>query len=579
MLKNNIILFILLGILFLLPLSCGKQQEHPILKIGLHEEPKTLNIWLASDANSKRILSLIYQPLYLRDPETLDLIPWLAAGPAEFHPETISYTVRLRPARWSDGSEVTSKDVAFTGNLINEFKIPRHYSVWKFIKKVETPDKHTVIFYLIKPKAIFQDRILTTRIVQKKEWSQVVETAKKKKKPLRFLLNYKMDNPVGCGPFVLMEWQKGTYLHLKKNTYFLGKNKRINGRLLGPYIDDILFKNYGTSDIAVLALKKGTIDMFWWGIQPGYLKNLQQNKEIKVFFNKKSALYFMGFNVRKKPFDDVNLRRAIAFLIDKDFIISRILQGYGTRMDSIVPPVNHYWFCPDADCYGKGLNRKKRIIKAYHILRNAGYTWEVPPVDHSGQVVPGKGIRTPDGKLMGKFEILTPPADYDPLRAMSGLMIQEWLRAMGMPVFSKPMAFGALLEKVKGQHKFDAFVLGYGSLSLDPDYLRNFFYSANDKPRGWNMSGYKNKKFDQLADQSASEMNPEKRQKLIWQMQKILMADVPYIPLYDPTLIEAVRKDTFSGWVNMVDGIGNIWSFCQVKPVSKWKSENSSLKD
>lgn len=141
------------------------------------------------------------------------------------------------------------------------------------------------------------------------------------------------------------------------------------------------------------------------------------------------------------------------------------------------------------------------------------------------------------------------------------------------------MAFGALLEKVKGQHKFDAFVLGYGSLSLDPDYLRNFFYSANDKPRGWNMSGYKNKKFDQLADQSASEMNPEKRQKLIWQMQKILMADVPYIPLYDPTLIEAVRKDTFSGWVNMVDGIGNIWSFCQVKPVSKWKSENSSLKD
>ena len=537
-----------------------------MLKIGLHEEPKTLNIWLASDANSKRILSLIYQPLYLRDPETLELIPWLAADPAEFHPETISYTVRLRPARWSDGSEVTSKDVAFTGNLIKEFKVPRHYSVWKFIKKVGTPDKHTAIFYLTEPKAIFQDRILTTRIVQKKEWSRVIETAKKQKKPLRFLLNYKMDNPVGCGPFVLIEWHKGAYLHLKKNTYFFGQNRRINGRLLGPYIDDILFKTYGTSDIAILALKKGSIDMFWWGIQPGYLKNLQQNKEIKVFFNKKSALYFMGFNVRKKPFDDVNLRRGIAVLIDKDFIISRILQGYGNRMDSIVPPVNPYWFCPDVDCYGKGLSRKERIIKAYHILRNAGYTWEVPPVDHSGQAVPGKGIRTPDGHLMEPFEILTPPADYDPLRAMSGLMIQEWLRAMGMPAFSKPMAFGALLEQIKGRHKFDAFVLGYGSLSLDPDYLRNFFYSANDKPRGWNMSGYKNEYFDQLADQSASEMNPEKRKKLIWKMQQILMADVPYIPLYDPTLIEAVRKDTFSGWVNMVDGIGNIWSFCEVKP-------------
>ena len=170
---------------------------------------------------------------------------------------------------------------------------------------------------------------------------------------------------------------------------------------------------------------------------------------------------------------------------------------------------------------------------------------------------------------MEPFEILTPPADYDPLRAMSGLMIQEWLRAIGMPAFSKPMAFGALLEQVKGRHEFDAFVLGYGRLSLDPDYLRNFFLSSNDKPRGWNMSGYKNKYFDQLANQSASEMNPEIRRDLIWKMQKIIMADVPYIPLYDPKLIEAVRNDTFRGWVNMLDGIGNIWSFCQVKPVSR----------
>ena len=569
MLKSKIIWFIPAIIFFLLPLSCAEQRSDPILKIGLHEEPKTLNIWLASDANSKRILSLIYQPLYLHAPDTLDLIPWLAADQPEFHPDTISYTVRLKQAKWSDGSEVTSADVAFTANLIKEFKMPRHYSQWKFIKKIETPDNHTVIFYLSRPEAIFRERTLTTTIVQEKEWSQIAENAKKQKKPLRFLLNHKIDNPVGCGPFVLTEWQKGAYVHLKQSPYFFGKNRRIDRQMIGPYIDDILFKIYGTSDVAVLALKKGSIDMFWWGLQPGYLKNLQQHKGIKVLFNKKSALYFMGFNVRKKPFEDVNLRRAIAVLINKDFIISRILQGYGTRMDSIVPPGNKYWFCPDVDLYGKGLDRKERIKKAYHILRNAGYTWVVPPVDNNGHVVSGEGIRTPDGRLMEPFEILTPPADYDPLRAMSGLMIQEWLRAIGMPAFSKPMAFGALLEQVKGRHEFDAFVLGYGRLSLDPDYLRNFFLSSNDKPRGWNMSGYKNRYFDQLANQSASEMNREIRKDLIWKMQKIIMADVPYIPLYDPKLIEAVRNDTFRGWVNMLDGIGNIWSFCQVKPVSR----------
>ena len=566
--KCKIISLIHIVIVLLLTVSCSNPRRHSFLKIGLHEEPKTLNIWLASDANSNRIISLIYQPLYLHDPTTFALIPWLAANQPEFHPDTVSYTVRLRPAKWSDGSEMTSEDVAFTANLIKEFKIPRHYSSWKFIKKIETPDKYTVTFYLSRPETTFNDRTLTTMIVQKKKWSQVAENAKKQATPLRFLLDYKIDTPIGCGPFVLKEWKRGDYLHLTKNPYFFGKNKRINGRQLGPYIDDILFKIYGTSDVAILALKKGKIDMFWWEIQPGYIKDLRGQKNIQLFFNQKNAVYFMGFNVRKKPFDDVHLRRAIAVLINKRFIISRILQGYGTRMDSMVPPANKYWFCPDVPSYGEGLTRNDRIKKAYQILRSAGYTWEVPPVDINGGVVPGEGIRTPDGRLMEKFTILTPPADYDPLRAMSGLMIQEWLREMGMPAFSKPMAFGALLEQVKGQHDFDAFVLGYGRLSLDPDYLRNFFYSSNDKPRGWNMSGYKNKLFDELADKSVCEMNPENRKKLIWKMQQIIMTDVPYIPLYDPTLIEAVRKDTFSGWVSMVDGIGNIWSFCQVKPNS-----------
>jgi peptide/nickel transport system substrate-binding protein len=255
----------------------------------------------------------------------------------------------------------------------------------------------------------------------------------------------------------------------------------------------------------------------------------------------------------------------VAVLVDKEFIISRILQKYGTRMDSIVPSGNQYWFCSDVSRYGEGMDRNERIKKAYHILHTAGYTWEIPPVDESGRVVPGKGIRMPDGQPMKKITILTPPADYDPHRAMSGMMIQEWLKVLGIRAVSRPMAFGALLDQVKGRHEFDAFILGYGRLSMDPDYLRNFFHSANNKQRGWNMSGYNNPEFDRIAEKSASEMNQELRQKLIFEMQKIIMADVPYLPIYNPALLEAVRTDTFSGWVETLDGIGNTWSFCLVK--------------
>ena len=552
--------------LLLTVLSCGEKKDARFLKIGLPEEPRTLNIWLASDANSKKILSLIYQPLYLRDPETLSLIPWLAAGEPQYDPATISYTVRLKPAKWSDGSEVTSIDVAFTASLIKEFRVPRYYSAWKFIKKIETPDNRTVRFYLEEPKAIFLTRTLTSSIVSKKEWAAISQGARTQQKPLKALINHKIETPVGCGPFVLKKWQRGTYVHLQKNRYFFGLHQDIGGRILGPYVNDLLFKVYGTADVAVLALKKGDIDMFLWGIQPGYIDDLKQQKDIQIFYSKKSAVYFMGFNLRSLPFSDVSLRRAIAVLVDKEFIISRILQKYGTRMDSIVPPGNRYWFCSDVSRYGEGMDRDDRIKTAYDILQKAGYTWEEPPVDGSGRVVLGKGIRLPNGQLMKKFTILTPPADYDPHRAMSGMMIQEWLKALGMPVLSRPMAFGALLTQVKGRHEFDAFILGYGRLSLDPDYLRNFFHSANDKQRGWNMSGYKNPEFDRIAEKSASEMNREQRKKLIFKMQKIIMADVPYIPIYNPALIEAVRKDTFRGWVETLDGIGNLWSFCLVKP-------------
>jgi len=327
-------------VLLVLGLSGTQSNAASYLKIGLPEEPRTLNIWLASDRSSHQILAQIYQPLYRPDPDTLKLIPWLAEGEPEFAAETLSYTVKIKPSKWSDGSEVTSEDVAFTGRLINDFRIPRYVSRWDFIKKIETPDKHTVRFYLKEPKSIFLSRTLTTSIVQKKEWIKIVETARGSEKPLSALLNHKIEKPVGTGPFVLKEWNQGAYLFLQKNKQFFGAGREIGGQKLGPYIDGIIFKFYANSDAAILALKKGSIDMFWWSIQAGYLQNLRRQKDIQIFSNEKSGLYYLGFNVRKPPFNDVNLRHAVATLIDKDFIVSRILHGLATKMICMAPPGN-----------------------------------------------------------------------------------------------------------------------------------------------------------------------------------------------------------------------------------------------
>ncbi|MBW1786189.1 MAG: ABC transporter substrate-binding protein [Deltaproteobacteria bacterium] len=547
--------------------ECGSRAwAGAVVKIGVLEEPRTLNIWLASDAWSTKVLNRVYHSLYIRHPETLKLIPWLAESPPAFDEAKLAYTIRLRDATWSDGSPLTAEDVAFTGNVIKEFKVPRFYSNWRFIKHIEILDRHTVRIVLEEPKAIFLSRTLTTPIVQKKEWEPVVKEARRAENPLGRLLNREVLYPVGTGPFTIEQRKQGAFLFLRKNEHFFGKGKEIAGYRLGPHIDGIILKIFGTPDAAVMAIRKGAIDMFWWGIQPGYLEELQTDRNIRIFSSEKSGLYYLGFNLREKPFDDLAFRRAVAFLVDREFIIKRILQGYAEHMDSIVPPGNAFWHAPDMPSYGSGLTRDQRIREAAAILESAGYAWEEPPVDEKGEVGKCSRLITPDGRPMKKLTIFTPPADYDPLRAMTGIMIQEWLKMVGIPASARAMAFSSLTHYVKARRQFDMFVLGYGNLSLDPDYLRNFFHSANDKPRGWNTSGYHNPEFDRLADASSRAMDMDRRRELIFEMQRIIMGEVPFFPLYNPKLIEAVREDTFTGWVQMLGGIGNTWSLCRLKP-------------
>ncbi|MCA1784834.1 MAG: ABC transporter substrate-binding protein, partial [Desulfobacteraceae bacterium] len=410
-------------------------------------------------------------------------------------------------------------------------------------------------------------RIMTAPMVSKKEWEQVAKDALATEKPLRTLQDYQVEKPLGTGPFILHEYQKGAYIHMTKNPYFFGQGKTIGGLELGPYVDNLLFNIYGTSDVAILALKKGDIDYYWWDVQPGYIKDLEENTGIELHFNKKSALYYLGFNLRRPPFNDKILRQAVATVIDKQFILDRILQDHGNPMHSIVPSGNHFWYNPDVRRYGDGMDPDQRIIAAWQMLTDAGYSWKVPPVNADGTLVKPSDIILPSGEAMAKFVILTPPADYDPKRAFAGTMIQEWLRQLGIPAFARPMSFNSLLETVKGKHDFDAFVLGYGKLDLDPDYLGSFFSSENDNPRDWNMSGYRNPEFDKLAEEQRLAVDVEERKQMIFKMQEILLEDVPYYPLYNPHIIEATVNKRFTGWVEKVDGIGSIWSLCMVKPV------------
>lgn len=583
---------ILLAVMAGLFLGEGRAASGAILKVGLMEEPKTLNVLGATDIWASKVLLLCYQRLYYREPTGQRLIPWLASDEPVWDSEAKAVTFHLREAQWDDGSPFTSEDVAFTAYVFTRFRIPAYWNNWNFVEKVEVPDPRTVRIILKRPMATLWERTLTSLVLQKAKWKGIVERAEKLledgiknhqgagksqeeayvaalSKPLELLTSHPVLRPESLGPFVLQEWQRGAYIHLKRNERFFGLNKTIDGHQLGPYVEGVIFKIYANTDTAILAIKKGDIDYWWWGIESGYLEDLKGDPKIKIFSSLKGGFRYLGFNLRRSPMSDLAFRQAVSLLVDKDFVIQRILHGHGCRLDTVIPPDN-IRYCLQGASFGEArLSWSQRVEEAKKLLKDAGYSWEVEPI--GGQVVgqfsqKGQGFKLPNGNPVVSLSLLTPPADYDAQRAQTGNMIQQWLRDFGIPVNWRPMAFSAMTKKVESERDFDMFVSGWGALGQDPDYLRSFFHSKADTPGGKNSCGYRNEEFDRLADLQAQTMDFGQRQALVFKLQEILMRDIPYIPLYVPLNLEAVRSDRFEGWVEMQGGIGNLWSFLKVKP-------------
>jgi ABC-type transport system substrate-binding protein len=567
-----------------------------LLKIGLLEEPKSLNLFAASkDIWASKVLLFCYQRLYYRDPDGENLVPWLAQDEPVWDETAKTVTFHVREAKWDDGSPFTAYDVVFTADMIRRFRIPAYWNNWNFVDKVEAPDARTVVLTLARPSAILWERTLTSVVIQKARWASLAGQAQKLLedglkaqeaagksgqeglaaalvKPVELLTTHPVNKPESVGPFSFHEWQKGAYIHLKRNERFFGRNATLANRTLGPHVEGIVFKVFGNTDTAILALKKGEIDYFWWGIESGYLEDLRKSANIRVFSEPKSGFRYLGFNLRRPPMAHPAFRHAVAYLVDKDFIVQRILHNEGVRLDTLVPPEIGKFTLKNPPRWGEGLTWKERVSKAVALLKEAGYRWDVEP--EGGQMpgqfsTPGGGLKLPDGQPIAPINLLSPPADYDAQRAQTANLVQQWLKEFGVPVNWKPMAFSAMNKKIGAERDFDMFVSGWGALGQDPDFLRSFFHSREDKPEGKNTVGYRNPQFDELADRQALAMDVAERQKMVHRLQEMLNQDLPYLPLYVPMNLEGVRTDKFEGWEEMSGGIGNLWTFLQVKPVKK----------
>ena len=227
---------------------------------------------------------------------------------------------------------------------------------------------------------------------------------------------------------------------------------------------------------------------------------------------------YMGFNLKHKPFDDVRVRRAINYAIDKQEIIDGVYLGLGINIASPYKPGTR-WSNPSLAPY------PYNPAKARALLKEAGFT------DSNGD-----GILDRDGKSF-TFEIVT---NQNKEREKSAVLIQRRLKDIGIDVKIRAIEWASFISRFIKTGDFDVVVLGWG-LGLDPDQF-NIWHSSQQAPGQFNFIGYNNPAVDKLLEQGRLELNPDKRMKIYHEFARVLLEDSPIVYLSAGYGLTAIHK-------------------------------------
>ncbi|WP_407664214.1 peptide-binding protein [Methylovorus menthalis] len=464
-------------------------------------EPSGLIPMIAGEAAASAVASNIFNSLLKYD-KNLELQGELAQS-WSVSPDQKTITFKLKPGlKWADGKPLTSADVLFTWKLVTDDNTRTPYgSDYKLVIRAETPDVATFRVSYANPYAPALDswaglQILPEHLLK----GQDINTTS-----FRF-------KPVGSHYYKLEEWKPGERISLVRNPNSTQGPPRID-RLVSRFIPDPAAQ--------FLELLADNIDSMT--LNPIQYSRIVPSRED---LQKKLALYkelgnnytYLGFNLKHKPFDDIRVRQAINYAIDKQELIDGVLLGLGEPVSSPYKPGTR-WTNPDLSPYPYDPN------KAIALMKEAGYT---------GRDKEGYLLR--NGKRLS-FDILT---NQNKQREMSAVLVQRRLKEIGIDANIRVMEWASFIGRFIKTGDFDVVLLGWG-LSLDPDQY-SIWHSSQQAPGQFNFIGYNNPRVDKLLEQGRLELNPDKRMKIYHEFASILLADSPIVYLYAGYGLPAIHK-------------------------------------
>ncbi|HEX2033263.1 MAG TPA: peptide ABC transporter substrate-binding protein [Chloroflexota bacterium] len=466
---------------------------------GLAGFPQSLNPILANDEASHAVNALVFSGLTKLDDKG-QAVPDLAES-VDVSPDGRTYTFVIRAnARWHDGHPVTADDAVFTFKTIQDAQYSGPLAAnWRDVT-VEKVDDRTVRLKLEKDSFAPFVEYTAVGLLPAHVLGDVG--------PKELAVHRFNVQPVGTGPFRVREvWADRILLERAKDYY--GPT---------PYLNRIIFRIYPNHKTILTALERDEVE----GapvLDPADASRLANERQVALYSAPQASLTLLFFNLSHPPLADRTVRQALAYALDRQKLIDLARQGRGRKADS--PVLAGSW------AYNQDVPKYEfDAPKARTLLDQAGWKQESEGA-----------IRVKDGVPL-RFVLLTNDRQE---RLRLAEEIQRQLGAVGVDVEVQATGAGGLVQDFLLPRKFQLALYSWDLSGFDPDPYA-LWHSTQLGPRGYNVSGYTNRRVDDLLEKARRTSDRDERARLYAEFQTMFAEDLPSLPLYYPTYDFAISR-------------------------------------
>ena len=501
--RGFLLLVVFILFVMMAPTACRRRSNSAFV-IALGDNIRTIDPIgspASVDAASERVRTLIFNTLVKKD-DKFDYVGELASD-IKRSDDGLTYTFALRDGvKFHDGRVFSSADVKYTLDLVFSNNFAKSASFFEgagdqrqsLIKSVEAPDQRTVIVTLTKPWVGLLSNLVPIAIVPKDSFES------------------QKTHPVGTGPFKFISYD---------NTQQVCDLEAFPEYWDGPSkLHQVRVRVISDMNAMQAELQAGRVDIapLPTSLSPDAVKRLEEDPNLQVKAFSGSNVVLLTLNTASAPLDNVKVRQAIAFAIDRPTMIQSLLRGYGKMAHSIIPEES--W------AYSPGQTYAYDPAMAKRLLSEAGVRLDKPVVFKlSGSSVSG--------------------------RQYAGV-IQNSLKEVGLPVEIQTAEQNTFLDELRRGNFQIAYSQWVGG-NQDPIFYKDLFATSEIPTQtraARNRSRYSNPELDALLEEAVKTFDRERAKELYRKIQDIVSRDVPVFPLWYQSNIVIARKNVGNIQVN-----------------------------